>query len=310
MTIHDAHCHFFSRSFFAALASETGDAAASDEAVATIITRLGWDDPGSDVDLADRWVRELDVHQVARAMLIASVPMALAAESVGLAVKRHPARFVGGFMVNPVGGDAPAFTARGLDALGLHCVCLFPAMHHYSLDDSRVIEVLDVADRRPNQRAVVFVHCGVLALGVRRKLGLESQFDMRRGNPLDVLTLAQRYPQLSFVVPHFGAGFFREALMAADLAPNVYLDTSSSNGWVRYHPHLAVADVFQSALAVVGPNQLVFGTDSSFFPRGWQRPVWETQRDTLQVSTGDEGVDRVMAGTFDALFPPLRPGDV
>ena len=35
-------------------------------------------------------------------------------------------------------------------------------------------------------------------------------------------------------MPHFGAGYFREALMLADLCPNVYLDTSSSNSWMRY----------------------------------------------------------------------------
>ena len=35
-------------------------------------------------------------------------------------------------------------------------------------------------------------------------------------------------------LPHFGAGYFREALMLADLCPNVYLDTSSSNSWMRY----------------------------------------------------------------------------
>ena len=49
------------------------------------------------------------------------------------------------------------------------------------------------------------------------------------------------------MVPHFGAGYFREALMLADLCPNVYLDTSSSNSWVRYEG-LDLKTVFQRAL--------------------------------------------------------------
>ena len=56
--------------------------------------------------------------------------------------------------------------------------------------------------------------------------------------------------------------------MAADACPNIYLDTSSSNGWTRYTPGLTLLDVFKTALAAVGPSRLVFGTDSSFFPRG------------------------------------------
>jgi hypothetical protein len=72
-----------------------------------------------------------------------------------------------------------------------------------------------------------------------------------------------RYPNLPFVVPHFGAGYFREALMLADLCPNVYLDTASSNSWIKYEG-LELKTVFRRALDVVGPGRLLFGTDSSF----------------------------------------------
>jgi len=39
---------------------------------------------------------------------------------------------------------------------------------------------------------------------------------MRLGDPLAVAALAARHPGATIVIPHFGAGFFREALMAAD----------------------------------------------------------------------------------------------
>ena len=78
----------------------------------------------------------------------------------------------------------------------------------------------------------MFVHCGALSVGVRKKLGLPSLFDMRYSNPLDVHPVAHRFPSLRFIVPHFGAGLFREALMLADLCPNVWLDTSAViDGW-------------------------------------------------------------------------------
>ena len=127
------------------------------------------------------------------------------------------------------------------------------------------------------QRAV-FVHCGALSVGVRQKLGLPSPFDLRFSNPIDLHAVAARYPQVPFIVPHFGAGYFREALMLADLCPNVYLDTSSSNRWMRYQEsHVeGLRQVFRHALDVVGPKRLLFGSDSSFFPRGWHHPIFET----------------------------------
>ena len=73
--------------------------------------------------------------------------------------------------------------------------------------------------------------------------------------------VAARHPKVPFIVPHFGAGYFREALMLADLCPNVYLDTSSSNRWMRYHaPHLDLRAVFRQALEVAGPKRLLFGS--------------------------------------------------
>ena len=93
------------------------------------------------------------------------------------------------------------------------------------------------------------------------------------------------------MIPHFGAGYFREAMMLGDLCPNVSLDSSSSNSWRQYlTPEPTLSEVFKQALGVYGPRRLLFGSDSSFFPRGWVRSVFETQSDLLAelgVSTGD-----------------------
>ena len=104
-------------------------------------------------------------------------------------------------------------------------------------------------------------------------------------------------------MPHFGAGLFREALMLVNASPNVYLDTSSSNAWMRYHPGLTLAEVFRQALAVAGPDRLLFGTDSSYFPRGSQRPLHDQQRTALEALGVDASVTaRVFGLNFDRLF--------
>jgi predicted TIM-barrel fold metal-dependent hydrolase len=296
--LNDAHCHFFSNTVFSTLAQQRqrGDT------VAALCRELDWEEPGETGALADRWVRELDAQQVTRAALIASVPGDEA--SVAEAVAKHPTRFVGYFMVNAAAPDAVARTHAAVYAQGLRCLCLFPAMHHTPLDDERVQKVVEAA---AGGEAAVFVHCGQLSVGVRRALGLASRFDLRLGDPLAVTRLAMAFPTVPFIIPHFGAGLLRETLMAADACPNIYLDTSSSNRWIRFTPGLTLDEVFRAALAVVGPGRILFGTDSSYFPRGWQRSVHDEQRaslDRLGVAAADQ--DLIFGGTFERVFGARR----
>jgi len=184
---------------------------------------------------------------------------------------------------------------------GLNAICLFPAMHGYSVQDPRVEPFLEQAAA---QHCAVFVHCGVLTVGVRKKLGLPCRFDMRFSNPLDLHAVAQRHPDLRFIVPHFGAGCFREALMLADLCPNVYLDTSSSNSWMRYEG-LSLTTVFRRALDVAGPRRLLFGTDSSFFPRGWIDAVFQVEtRALLELGVGLDDARLILGENLARVLQP------
>src|SRR5262245_56863299 len=305
MVINDAHCHFFSPQFFGALARQQLSMRAAPSALVAasaseIYRELQWDDPVAVETLADGWVSEFDRHGVNRAVLIASVPGDKA--SVAEAMARHPSRFVGFFMLDASASDAVERARRAVDEQGLRGICLFPAMRHVALIDERVRRIVEVAAERPG--VVVFVHCGLLTVGIRRKLGLPSRFDMRLGNPIEVANLALAFPEVPFIIPHFGAGLLREALMAADTCANIHLDTSSSNSWIRYTPGLTLDAVFRTALAVVGPSRLLFGTDSSFFPRGWQKGIYEAQNrivETAGISVADRAL--IFGGNFDRLFP-------
>ncbi len=326
MIIHDSHIHFLSPGFFATLAQQRGPAAAEPASAehggpglqsrpTSIAASIGWDDPVSPAALADRWVDELDRHGVTRAALMATLPGD--ALSVAQALDRHPDRFVGYFMLDPTQQAAAAYATSALGA-GLRTVCLFPAMHRYSLTDPRVDAIFDLvashegpgteptsnASPRSAGAPCVFVHCGVLSVGVRKKLGLPSPFEMRFGNPLDLHALALKFPAVSIIIPHFGAGMLREALMLADLCPNVHFDTSSSNGWIKYTPGLTLEAVFKTALDVVGADRLLFGTDSSFFPRGWNREVYERQKAALDaIGASADAQGKIFGGNFSRLFP-------
>ena len=175
-------------------------------------------------------------------------------------------------------------------------------MHHVPLDDPRVARV-SWKSSAAQPGTAVFVHCGVLSVGVRAKLGLPSRFDLRLGNPLASRGLRLRYPRLPFIVPHFGAGMLREALMAADACANIHLDTSSSNSWIRYAPGSDPEGVFKTAMSVLGPSRMLFGTDSSFFPRGWQRGIYESQKSAMsEAGISEKDQSLIFGGNFDRLF--------
>lgn len=292
LEIADAHVHFFSPAFYRSLAEQKG--------VPDVGALLGWDIPPAPETLADRWIGEMDRNSVERAVVIGSIPLDI--DSVGAAVARYPDRLRSVVMVNPMQPGSAAHCSEALAGGQICGIFLFPAMHRYSLHDAEVRSLLAVVAEHP--KAVVYVHCGMLSVGFRRKLSLPCPFDMRYSNPIDLHGMALAFPRLSFVIPHFGAGCFREALMLADLCPNVYLDTSSSNNWMRTNPTpLSLTDVYRRALQVAGPQRLLFGTDSSWFPRGWVAGVLDSHVAALvEIGVDTDTAQAILGGNQKRLF--------
>jgi predicted TIM-barrel fold metal-dependent hydrolase len=291
--VSDAHVHFFSHRFYSALAAQR-QAPNADALAPLLEQQIPPPDPAA---LAARWAHELDTHQAGRACLIASIHGD--EDSVAAAVSIHPGRFFGYFMLDPLQPDAQERMERAAANPHLHAVCLFPAMHRYSIADPRAAPVLETAAAHG---MAVFVHCGTLSVGVRNKLGLPSPFDLRMSNPVDLHPVALRFPQVRFIVPHFGAGMFREALLVADLCPNVFFDTSSTNRWMRYEG-LDLRTVFSRSLEVLGAGRLLFGTDSSFFPRGWNREILDQQAKALyELGLDANDAQKIFAGNLEQLL--------
>lgn len=293
LPVRDAHVHFFSHAFYAGLARQK-----KAETAEALGPALGWDIPAKDpVILAGEWATEFERQGVDGACLIASMHSDEA--SVAAAVAAYPERFFGYFMLDPTQPDALERVQGAAANIHLHCMCLFPAMHTFSLTDVRLVPLLEIAS---DSGMAVFVHCGAISVGVRKKLGLPSQFDMRYSNPLDLHPVALHFPQIRFIIPHFGAGLLREALMVSDLCPNVYLDTSSSNRWMAYEG-LDLRSVYQRAIAVVGVDRLLFGTDSSFFPRGWHAAIFDAHVKALyELGLEKEQAEQILAFNLQRVF--------
>ena len=305
LKVADAHAHLFSRGLFEALHKQTLQTGRQ-ETLEAMVDDLGWELPDDNASLADRWSAELDRHGVSSSVLMASVPGD--EQSAADVVRAKPDRFHGYFMFNPLAPDPEARARRAFDELGLKGLCLFPAMFGFSVQDEQLAPLYELAAARPG--VVVFVHMGVLTVGVRKKLGLPSKFDMSRSNPIDLHRVALEHPKVNFVLPHFGAGYLRETLMLGDLVPNVHLDTSSSNSWVKYlTPSVMLKDVFEKSLEIYGSERLLFGSDSSFFPRGWNRAVFDQQTAILrELAVEDDAAAAILGGNLTRLLEPGAGG--
>jgi predicted TIM-barrel fold metal-dependent hydrolase len=211
----------------------------------------------------------MDRQGVRRMVCMHTLPGDLDAAARGIAAAGG--RLVGYAMVNPLAPGAAAAVERAARDHGFRGVALFPAMFGFRIDGEEAAAVLEVADRYALN---AFVHCGVLKVGFRKKLGLPTGFDLSLSNPLNLSRPCARFPRVNFIVPHLGSGMFRELLMLADTFPNVYADTSGIGAWPRYlDGRPAQGRVLAQALDVLGEDRLLFGTDSTFFPRGWRRDV-------------------------------------
>ena len=274
----DAHTHFFSRQFFDLLAEQAAEArglsgVSAEGILPPVLEQTGIELPDpAPRKHAERWLAELDRHGVEKAVSFASLPGE--AEAVREACASSGGRLLPFLLVDPTSAAGVDTGRRALAEKGFRGVLLFPAIQKFDPADSSLTPLYEEAAAR---RAPVIIHCGILAIKLRDLLGLRPSYDLRHANPLAIIAAAERHRETSFIIPHFGGGFLREALIAGAQSPNIFLDTSSSNSWTSVEG-ITLEEVFRRALAVFGPRRIVFGTDSSTFPRGWRADILAEQR--------------------------------
>jgi predicted TIM-barrel fold metal-dependent hydrolase len=300
MSLIDFHSHFFSSAFFRALADRSPLPGDSATRLAAVAKKTGIELPSEDTaaHLA-RWTGELDRHGVDHLCTFASVPEEIPAVCEAAALSKG--RLSAFAIVDPKAAGAAEKVRGLLEAKKIRGVLVFPAMHHFLIGGAEARPLLEALS---DHEAVLFVHCGLLVVKLRDLLGLPRPQDLAFANPLSVIPAASSFPRVRYVIPHFGAGFFRETLMAGGQCSNVFVDTSSSNSWTATQsPAPTLAEVFERALEVFGPERILFGTDSNTFPAGWRADRWKEQHEALaaaHASASDR--DKVFGGNARRLL--------
>lgn len=233
--------------------------------------------------MADRWAAELDRKGVRRINFVTGQSNDVLARIVA----RHPGRF-SGFAHHPLRAGAGQEMRRAADELGLCGYKTMGPLTELPFEDPSLRDHWEFLAER---RMPALIHFGFLGRGG----GVVAH---PRMSPLSLFTVARDFPEIPFIVPHFGAGYWQDLLALCWSLPNIYVDTSGSNQWMRWMPYpLTLEDLFRKAFDTIGPQRVIFGTDSNAFPRGFaERYLQDQLRACYTMNLPESDVADVFGG--------------
>ncbi|MBI5232104.1 MAG: amidohydrolase family protein [Coriobacteriales bacterium] len=127
--------------------------------------------------------------------------------------------------------------------------------------------------------------------------------DLRYANPIDLAPVARDFPDITFVIAHFGAGYLAEVLQLGYAYKNVCVDTSGTNNWMDTMPYeIDLPTTFRRTIAALGPDRVLFGTDSGTTApyRTWIRRMQQRTVEELGLTAAEQ--DLIMRANVVRIF--------
>ncbi len=256
--------------------------------------RLAWDFPApetgeqSDEQKADRWAAEVDRYGLDTVVFVTGGGN----DTLASIVKLHPGKFVGFAHHSPFEDGAADELERAVTELGMKGYKLIaPALEKPMGDRS----AYPVWEKAAELGIPVLIHFGVLGGGVSSHMNM---------SPLTLHDVARDFPTIPFVLPHLGCGYVREMLQLCWSCGNVNVDTSGSNQWIRWEPEeVTVKRLIRKYLETIGHERIIFGSDSSWFPRGFAiRYLQDQIRDCREMGLSSVQMEAIFAGNAARLL--------
>lgn len=243
------------------------------------------------VEAADRWAQEVDNCGLEKVIFASGGDN----ETLAKVVARHPDKFAG-LAHHYIGAQDAAHTLeKAVRDLGLKGYKILAPLVEKPLSDRCYDDIFEVCHA---YKLPVLVHCGILGGG---SFGIVSGPNL---SPLCLAETAQRFPNANFIVPHFGCGFTNDLLQLCWASPNVYVDTSGNNLWTKWTmENYTLEQLFQRFYACVGPERILFGSDSEWFPRGFAlRYLMDQLRAVRGLNIPEEDIRRIFRENALELF--------
>ena len=231
--------------------------------------------------LAKMWKKEVDKHNIEKIVFLTGGGN----ERLSKVVSMFPDKFIGFAHHNPheIGADVllrKAVNQQGLKGYKIIAPALDKPINDYSAYKTwETAAELDIP---------ILIHFGTLGGGG----GIAEHVNM---SPLILHDVAKDFASVQFVIPHLGCGYPRELLQLMWACPNVHVDTSGSNQWIRWMPEeMSVQSLLKKFIETAGPERIVFGTDSNWFPRGFsERYFLDQVRDLRDLNVPERYLDLI-----------------
>lgn len=286
----DAHCHLFSLPMLVEYVRDHPGENPRFEQALKERTFGRWGDSLPDLsaeEIAPWYVERIRAGGVTKALVVSVVPDSQYMRDFVRAAKGHVHALCN---LDPRSPDAPRLLESEI-AAGFKGVKLLPVNRAYSLSDPACRPFFDKAA----ELGVSFIiHYGV---------SVDPGVDMRYADPIDLSPVARDYPDISFVIAHFGAGYLDSVLKLAYQCKNVCVDTSGTNNWMDYMAYpMTLAGAFERCLVSIGPERILFGTDASTI-RPYRTWIAFQQRRTLEeLGVSDTDRDLILRGNAVRIF--------
>ena len=206
---------------------------------------------------ADRWAAEIDKYDLERVVWVTGGGN----DQLSEIVSWYPDKFIRVRPPQPIRRRCPPTScARAVNEKGLKGYKLIAPALDRPIDDPSGYPTWEAAEELG---IPILVHFGILGGGG----GVAHHVNM---SPLILHNVARDFATIPFVIPHLGCGYVRELLHLMWSCGNVYVDTSGSNQWMRWMPEeLTTKILIRKYVETVGAERIVYGSDSSWFPRGF-----------------------------------------
>lgn len=254
----------------------------------------GYDPPEkntyTDEEQADRWASEVDKYGLRAVGFVTGGGN----KNLTNVIQRHPDKFIGFAHHYPFAEGAADELRRAVKEDGMKGYKLLAPMLDRPIEDEAAYPVWEVCAELD---IPVLIHFGIQGGGG----GIAWHENI---NPLKLHNVAKDFPDVTFVVPHFGCAWIREALQLCWACANVSIDTCGSNQWVKWvDGDWTTKKLFRKYMETIGPERIIFGTDSSYFPRGFAEPYLQDQiRDVRELNYREEDIQLIFGGNAARLF--------
>jgi len=267
--------------------------------------RFAWDfepgerEPPNDQIQADRWATEVDRFGLRSVVFVTGGGN----DNLAKIVARHQNKFIGFAHHYLFAENAAEELKRAVTELGMRGFKLLGPALDRPIEDKTAYPVWEMCAELD---IPVLIHFGIMGSGG----GIAWHENI---NPLKLHNVAKDFPEVNFIVPHFGCAWVRETLQLCWACRNVSIDTSGSNQWMHWvDVEWTVKKLFRKYMETIGPERIIFGSDSSYFPRGFAiRYLQDQIRDTRELGLTHEQLQMIFGGNAARLLKidlgELRP---